>query len=460
MSNDFFVTPENQALLTDLYELTMAAAYHANGLNHAASFELYFRRLPPHRSYVLTAGLEQVIDYILNLRFSLDQIRWLRSLENFRNLDSSFFDFLAELRFTGDVWAISEGTPVYPLEPLLQITAPLIEAQILETFVLNVLNSESMIATKAARMVRAARGKGIIDFGARRAHGPQAALYASRAAYIGGCLGTSNLLAGYLAGIPVYGTTAHSFTMAFESELESFRAYHRIFPKSTVLLLDTYDSAHAAKKAKEVGQDLLAVRIDSGDLYELSRQIRQILDNDGLKQVRIFVSGDLNEYKIAELLHRKAPIDFFGVGTELVTSYDAPALNGVYKMVEMTIDGRTASRVKRSPGKPSYPARKQVYRFQKNGYHSYDLVTLAAEAAPEGGAPLLQQCIHRGKSVQNLRSLDQIRKRAQNELDSLDPAFHDLTDTAQYPVVFSESLKRELQKAEKLTSDEIGAGTN
>lgn len=448
MPGGFFVTPENQILLTDLYELTMAAAYWANGVNGTSSFELYFRRLPPKRSYVLATGLEQVLDFIVHFHFSAEHIRWLRSVEQFRDLDPRFFDFLSELRFRGDVWAMPEGTAVFRYEPFLRITAPLIEAQILETYLLNVLNSQSMIATKAARIVRAAQGKGVIDFGARRAHSPQAALYAARASYIGGCLGTSNVLAAYLAGIPVYGTTAHSFTMAFESELDAFRAYHRVFPKSTVLLLDTYDTSEAAKKAKLVGQDLLAVRIDSGDLFAIAQKVRQILDADGLTRVRIIASGDLNEYKIAELVSQNAPIDLFGVGTELVTSYDAPALNGVYKLVEMVIGGENISRIKTSEGKPSYPGRKQVYRFQKNHYYSYDLIGLATENPPDGASALLRQYVASGRQLEGLPSLEEMRKHARAELDALERPLHNLDGEAEYPVVFSEGLKQELRNAE------------
>ena len=449
MHDGFFVTRENEILLTDLYELTMAAAYWANGINSTASFELYFRRLPPNRSYILAAGLEQIIDYLLNFHFSENQIEWLRSLEQFRHLDPKFFDFLSDLRFTGDVRAIPEGTMVFPLEPLLQVTAPLIEAQILETYLLNVLNSQSMIATKAARMMKAAAGRSVIDFGARRAQSPQAALYAARASYIAGCPGTSNVLAAFLAGIPPYGTTAHSFTMAFESELEAFRAYHRVFPKTTVLLLDTYDTLEAAKKAKLVGNDLAAVRIDSGDLLDLSRKVRKILDDDDLRHVRIMASGDLNEFKIADLVSQKAPIDAFGVGTELVTSYDAPALNGVYKLVEMTIGGKLVSRIKTSQGKPSYPGRKQVYRFQKNHYHSHDLVTLADEDPPENASPMLKMYVESGKCTAKLPSLAEIRNHAALNLDALDPSFHDVNSVAEYPVAFSERLKQELRKAER-----------
>jgi nicotinate phosphoribosyltransferase len=449
MHDGYFVTRENEVLLTDLYELTMAAAYWANGINSNATFELYFRRLPPNRSYILTAGLEQIIDYLLNFHFSENQIEWLRSLEQFRHLDPKFFDFLSRLRFTGELRAIPEGTTVFPLEPLLQITAPLIEAQILETYLLNVLNSQSMMATKAARMVKAATGRSVIDFGARRAQSPQAALYAARASYIAGCPGTSNVLAAFLSDIPAYGTTAHSFTMAFESELDAFQAYHRVFPKRTVLLLDTYDTLEAARKAKFVGNDLAAVRIDSGDLLDLSRKVRKILDEDGLQNVQIMVSGDLNEFKIADLLSANAPIDSFGVGTELVTSYDAPALNGVYKLVEMTIGGKKVSRIKTSQGKPSYPGRKQVYRHQKNHYHSHDLITLAEEEAPEKATPMLQTCMQAGKRVVDLPLLAEIRKQAALELDALDPSFHDVNSIAEYPVVFSERLKQELRKAER-----------
>jgi nicotinate phosphoribosyltransferase len=438
----FHVTEENNALLTDLYELTMAAAYWSAGIHGTATFELYFRRLPLQRSFVVAAGLEQAIHYICNLRFTRSQIEWLRNHEAFKDVNPGFFEYLSAFHFSGEVWAVPEGTVVFPLEPMLQVRAPLIEAQILETYLLTMLNMQSNIATKAARVVHAAKDRVVIDFGARRAHGPQAALLAARAAYISGCAGTSNVLAGYLAGIPIFGTAAHSFTMSFPTELDAFRAYHNTFPHTTTLLIDTFDTLAAARKVKEIGPSVQAVRIDSGDLVDLSRQVRKILDEDGLSSVKILASGDLNEYKIQELMNAGAPIDSFGVGTELVTSYDDPALGGVYKLVEARIKERDVGRAKTSPGKPSYPGRKQIYRFLQNGYYTHDQLCLFTERHPSGGLPLLQRYVVNGKQEQELPALEKVRSYAREEMKRLPDRYHNLTQTETYPVVFSDAFRQ------------------
>jgi nicotinate phosphoribosyltransferase len=438
----FVVTEENSSLLTDLYELTMAAAYWSHQMTGTATFELYFRRLPPNRSYILAAGLEQALQYICNLRFTGEQIDWLRKQEIFSHTDPGFFDYLSKFKFSGEVRGVREGTVLFPLEPMLQIRAPLIEAQILETYLLSMMNMQSMIATKAARIVQSAKGRDVVDFGARRAHGPQAAFLATRASYIGGCEGTSNVLGGFLAEIPVTGTAAHSFTMAFGDELAAFHAYHKSFPDDTILLIDTYDTVQAARKVKEIGSSVKGVRIDSGDLLELSKQVRKALDEDKLESVKIIASGDLNEYKIEQLLAAGAPIDAFGVGTELVTSYDAPALGGVYKLVEATINGREVVTAKSSPGKPSYPGRKQIYRFLQNGYYTHDKLCLANERHPSSGLPLLQLYVQNGALKQELPSLDHIRKYTAEELRRLPDAYHDLSTFREYPVIFSDALKK------------------
>lgn len=450
----FEVTEENSSLLTDLYELTMAAAYWSNQVTGVATFELYFRRLPANRSYLVAAGLEQALHYICNLRFSSSQIRWLRDHEIFRHIDPGFFDYLAGFRFSGDVWAIPEGTAVFPLEPVLQVRAPLIEAQIVETYLLSMINMQTMIATKAARVVRAARGKEVIDFGARRAHGPQAALLATRASYIGGCEATSNVLGGYLAKIPIAGTAAHSFTMAFPNEIDAFRAYHRNFPDHTTLLIDTYDTLQAARRVKDIGATVKGVRIDSGDLLELSKQVRKILDEDHLQSVKIIASGDLNEYKIDQLLKAGAPIDVFGVGTELVTSYDAPALSGVYKLVETTMDGRKVGTAKTSPGKPSFPGRKQVYRYLQQGYYTHDKLCLFEERHPSAGLPLLQPYVSNGTLQQQLPSLANIRRYAGEELRRLPDAYHDLTTVRPYSVVISDALQNLLKNGTNMKNED------
>lgn len=425
----------------------MAAAYWASGRNEQAVFELYFRRLPKNRSYIIAAGLEQALEYISNLHFSEEQLTWLKNIPAFRQVDPAFFDYLRKYRFSGDVWGIPEGTPVFPLEPFLQVQGPLIETQILETYLLGTVNVQSSVASKAVRMVEAAKGKPVVDFGTRRAHGPQAGLLAARASYIGGCIGTSNVLAGEIGGIPVYGTFAHSFVMSFPSELEAFQAYQRVFPNNTILLIDTYDTMEAAAKVDEVGGKILGVRIDSGDLLQDSITVRKILDEAGLREIKIFASGDLNEYKIESLIKQGAPIDIFGVGTELVTSYDDPALGVVYKLVEVTRNGKVYGTKKTSGGKISYPWRKQVYRFKENGFYREDLLARFEEAPPAGGTPLLQCYMRNGSLVEDVSDLVQIQERTLQEVNQLPAELRRITETAAYPVEFSKALREELQES-------------
>ena len=446
----FNVTQENNPLFVDLYELTMAAAYWSNHLKGTATFELYFRRLPPNRGFILAAGLEQALQYLCNLQFTEEQVGWLQNQEAFRNVDSGFFDYLRNFHFSCDVWAVPEGTPIFPLEPLIQIRGPLIEAQIIETYLLSMLNVQSMVATKAARMVLAAQGRAIVDFGSRRAHGPQAGLLAARAAYVGGCIGTSNVLASKLGDIPMYGTAAHSFTMAFASELEAFHAYNRTFPENTTLLIDTYDVLRAARKVKDIPH-VKAVRIDSGDLLDLSRKVREILDEDHLQNVKIMVSGDLNEYKIAELIQQNAPIDSFGVGTELVTSYDAPAINLVYKMVTATVGDHEIATVKTSTGKPSYRGKKQVFRYKEQGRFTRDEVCSFEEQPQPGAEPLLKPYIKAGECIEQMPSLAEIRSHAAMQLNSLDEPVRRITGFQAYPVSLSTKLEQELEQARKRT---------
>jgi nicotinate phosphoribosyltransferase len=355
------------ALTTDLYELTMAAAYFESGRTQPASFELFVRQLPPGRSFLLVAGLEQALEFLDGLRFQPDEIDYLRGQPVFKNVSREFFAFLKEFRFTGEVWAMPEGTVAFAHEPLLRVTAPIIEAQIVETALLSIINHQTMIATKAARVVAAARGRPVIEFGARRAHGIEAGILGARAAYIGGCAGTSNVEAGKRFGIPIFGTMAHSFVMAFEREQDAFDAFLKVFPDTATILVDTYDTIAAVKSLR--GKNIPAVRLDSGELVALSKQTREILPH-----TKILVSGDLDEDRITALLEAGAPIDAFGVGTRLATSYDAPALGGVYKLV--------SGQVKLSAEKATYPGPKQVWRSDAG-----DIITAADETAP--GEPLL-----------------------------------------------------------------------
>ncbi len=436
-----FLSDENVALATDLYELTMAAGYVAEGMTAPATFDLFVRRLPPERGYLVAAGLEQAVPYLLHLRFSGRAIDYLRSQPVFAHVGGRFCDYLREFRFTGDVDAMPEGTLAFANEPLLRVTAPLPEAQIVETYLLTTVLYQTLVASKAARVVTAAQGRAVVDFGSRRAHGPQAGLLAARASYIGGCVGTSNVAAGLELGIPIFGTQAHSWVMAFDSEELAFKAYHDLFPESTTLLLDTYDTLAAARKVAASGRPPRAVRLDSGDLAALSKQVRRILDGAGMRETRIFASGDLNEHRIAELLGQRARIDGFGVGTDLTTSRDAPALGGVYKLVDQEIDGDHVPRLKRSAGKATYPGKKQVRRLtDTRGRYRRDVICLVDE--PHEGESLLVPILRKGKRVEPQPALDAIRGRAAAELDRLPPRFRRLDDPATYPVKPSKALRK------------------
>jgi nicotinate phosphoribosyltransferase len=432
----------NSGLATDLYQLTMAAAYHANGRDERASFELFTRKLPRGRSYLIVAGLEQALEYLRDMRFSADEIDYVRGLPAFRQVSGEFFDYLRDFRFTGEVWAMPEGTVAFAGEPLLRVTAPLIEAQIVETYLLSTVNFQTLIATKAARIVDSAQGRGIIEFGARRAHGFSAAVYAARAAFIGGCAGTSNVETGRMFGLPVYGTAAHSFTMAFDREIDAFRAFFNVFPESSTLLLDTYDTIAAARLATEFGPKLRGVRLDSGDLLELSKQVRVILDEAGMRRTKIFASGDLNEFKIADLIAAGAPIDLFGVGTDLSTSRDAPALGGVYKLVEIDFDGRESPRMKLSHDKATYPYRKQVWRdTASDGSFAGDVIGRADETDLPG-APLLELVMRDGLMTGPPSGIRQSQERARRQLAALPEPHKRLIEAQRYPVRYSDKLER------------------
>jgi len=432
---------EDSALATDLYELTMAAAYFDNKDIGRATFELFVRGFPKDRSYLIAAGLEQAAQYLTQLRFKEEHVEFLRNLPTFRNVSKEFFTYLKDFRFSGDVWAIPEGTVFFTDEPILRVTAPLIEAQIVETYLLSLINFESLIATKASRVVQSARGKGVVEFGSRRAHGPEAALLAARASYIGGCIGTSNTLAGYLFGIPIYGTMAHSFVMNYDSEEEAFRRFCRVFPTSRSLLLDTYDTLEGAKKAVASGLEPSLVRLDSGDRFDLSVKVRRILDDAGLKATRIFVSGDLNEFVISDLTSRGAPIDSFGVGTELVTSRDDPALSGIYKLVSVSRDGETTYRAKTSEGKRTIPGAKQIYRrYSQDGEIQEDTLALESEEPLPKTTALLTQVLEKGKLVYEMPQIDAIRERAKKEVGALAEKYRTLTGSEKPPVKLSAKL--------------------
>ena len=433
--------PRDNALATDLYELTMAAAYFDNKESSEATFELFVRNLPRNRSYLVAAGLEQVVEYLRDLRFENEHVEFLRKQQSFKGITDAFFQYLREFRFTGDVWALPEGTVFFANEPILRVTAPIIQAQVVETYLLSTINFETLIATKASRVVQSARGRDVVEFGARRAHGPEAALLAARSSYVGGCVGTSNVLAGYRFGIPIYGTMAHSFVMNYETEEEAFDRFWKTFPSNPALLLDTYDTLRAVRKAIHLKPSL--VRLDSGDRYDLSVKVRKILDDAGLRKTRIFVSGDLNEFIIDDLTSKRAPIDAFGVGTELVTSRDEPALQGIYKIVETRRNGELSFRVKTSEGKRTLPGAKQVYRkHSPNGEVVEDVLALASENEIPRGEPLLVEVLNRGKSVYSMPRLKAIREAAIKNVSTLPAKFRNLNSSYAAPVVLSRKLRR------------------
>jgi nicotinate phosphoribosyltransferase len=431
------------ALVTDLYELTMMAGYDAAGLRARATFELFVRRLPDPRAYLVAAGLEQALQYLEALRFTTDQIGYLRHLPNFRGVPARFFDeTLPALRFTGDVWAVPEGTPVFAHEPLLRVTAPIMEAQLVETALLATLTLQTSIASKASRIVWAASGRAVMEFGSRRAHGPEAGVLAARAAYLAGCASTSNVEAGFRYGVPLSGTMAHSWVTSFADELEAFRAYEETFPDRAVLLIDTYDTIQAARRLVAAGLRPRAVRLDSGDLVALSMEVRAILDAGGLHETKILASGDMDEWSVAHQLAQGAPIDAFGVGTALATSIDAPALGGVYKLVEIERDGAPLPTMKLSGGgKSSFPGRKQVWRHYADGLAQGDIIALAGEPAPEGAAPLLVPVMRDGRRCHDPEPLDASRQRCRRMLDELPHDMRALEPRRTYPVSRSPALE-------------------
>lgn len=386
-------------LLTDLYELTMAAGYVQSRFEACASFELFVRSLPARRNYLVAAGLQQALGFLENVRFSEDEVLYLRSLPIFRKVSSDFFDYLSRFRFTGDVWALPEGTIYFPGEPLLRVTAPIVQAQLVETSLLSILHFQSLVASKAARITTAAAGRQVIEFGSRRAHGIEAGILAARAAYIGGCGGSSNTCAGHRFAIPIYGTQAHSWIMAHEDEAEAFRTFLDFFPEAT-LLVDTYNVRTAIDKLIALGRKPHGIRLDSGDVLADSCWARERLDRAGWSDVQIFVSGDLDEERIEGLISSGARIDGFGVGTALSTSSDAPSLGVIYKLVELERGGRIYNAAKFSEEKHTYPGCKQVFRFSdQQGVFSRDIVGLAHETFAQA-EPLLVPVMRQGRRLE------------------------------------------------------------
>jgi nicotinate phosphoribosyltransferase len=380
-----------------------------------------------------------------------------------QGLKEDFLNYLSGFKFNGDVWAIPEGTIVFPNEPLIRVTAPIIEAQLIETFLLNTVNVQTMIASKASRVVNAAQGRSVIEFGLRRAHGADAGLKASRSSYIAGCSGTSNVLAGMHYGIPIFGTMAHSFVMFFDKEIDAFRAFAKTFPENSVLLIDTYDDIKGAEHAATVAEELekarfklKSVRLDSGDLFEISRKVRALLDEKGLQYVKIFASGDLDEYKIAELLNKGAKIDAFGVGTQMVTSEDSPYTNIIYKLSErISATNEFVPTMKLSKGKITLPGRKQVFRIRESTNHfSKDIIGLCSEKIE--GEPLLIRVMEKGDIICDLPTIEMIRQRALENLSKLPEKYKALDNASNYPVELSSELNRMMENlASKLKKEVV-----
>ena len=431
------------ALSTDLYELTMVAGYFDAGSSRSATFELSVRGLPPGRGYLVAAGIEPALAYLEDLRFTAPEIEYLRRLPQLRRVPARFFEeCLPGFRFTGDVWAMREGEPVFPDEPLLRVTGSLIEAQLVETALLSTVLFQTSVASRASRMVRAAAGRPVYEFGARRAHGAEAGALAGRAAFVGGCSGTSDVQAGLAYGLPLAGTMAHSWVMSHETETEAFVRFVDLYGDRTVLLIDTYDSERAVERIAAARLAPFGVRIDSGDLAAESRRVRARLDASGLEATKIFASGDLDELQIAQLVERQAPIDVFGVGTALSTSSDAPALGGVYKLVEVERAGLARPVLKLSSGKATYPGVKQVWRLADGGRATHDVLGRSDDAPPRQGRALLEPVMRRGRRVRPAPSIREIRARALEAVEELPAGVLRLVGPADYRVTVSDGLLR------------------
>jgi nicotinate phosphoribosyltransferase len=449
------MNPLTSVLLTDLYQLTMLAGYFDHRMEATAVFELFVRKLPDCRNFLLVAGLEQALTFLERLRFTPEELDWIKRSGRFK---PAFIDYLAALEFTGDVEAMPEGTVFFANEPVLRVMAPLPQAQLIETRLINLIHFQTLIASKAARLVLTAPGKLLVDFGLRRAHGAEAGLLAARAGYIAGMAGTATVLAAPLFNIPIAGTVAHAFIQAHDEELAAFEHFARAQPDNVVLLIDTYDTEAAASKVVELagrlaeeGIPIKGVRIDSGDLAEHARKVRKILNDGGHPEITIFASGNLDEYALAELVKKEAPIDGFGIGTHLDTSADRSYLDYVYKLQEYA----GIARRKRSEGKATWPGRKQVYRYRDGqGRLAYDLLTL--EADPHAGEPLIKPVMRAGKRVASAEPLSHMRDRVAEELASLPERLRGLEQTTPpYEVRVSEAIQRlaaQVDRAARLAS--------
>ncbi len=440
----------SETLLTDLYELTMAQAYLAQKMTGIAVFEFFVRKLPPRRNFFMAVGLEQVLTYLETFHFAERDLDWLAQTGHFT---PATLAALRTLRFTGDVHAMPEGTVFFPHEPILRVTAPLPEAQLVETRVMNLLNFQTMVASKACRSVLVAEGRPLIDFGLRRSHGAEAGLLAARASYLAGFAGTSNVLAGARFGMPTYGTMAHAFVQAHHDEEAAFLHIARAQPRNVVLLIDTYDTEAAAEKVvalaprlKDQGISIHGVRLDSGDLADHAQKVRLILDRGGLTDTKILASGNLDEERVEALLKSGAPIDRFAIGTAMTTSADAPYLDCAYKLQEYA--GRPCR--KRSEGKATWPGRKQVYRrLGRDGRLDGDIITIEGETRP--GLPLLQPVMQNGRRLAPSPSIEEIRDRARSALAELPDTLRRLDQAPPYDVRIAEALEQLAQQVDRHT---------
>jgi nicotinate phosphoribosyltransferase len=476
----------NLTMMTDLYQLTMMYGYWKHGMQkNRAVFDLFYRKQGDITAHAIAAGLEQAIEYVQNLAFYEEDLAYLRSLKLF---DEEFLQVLSKLRFTGDLHAVPEGTVVFPDEPIVRVYAPIMEAQLIETALLNIINHQTLIATKAARVCQAAQGGSVLEFGLRRAQGPDAGIYGARAAIIGGCSATSNVLTGQLFGIPVKGTHAHSWVMSFQSELEAFRAYAKTFPDSCMLLVDTYDTLRSGvpnaitvfRELREKGFEPVGIRLDSGDLSYLSRTARKMLDEAGFPQAKIFASGDLDEDVIWDLIAQGAKIDVWGVGTRLITSQDNPALGGVYKLAAEEIGGVVHPRIKISenPQKITNPGLKTLYRIY-DGQTKKALADLIALAEEEYDAskplklfdpentwktmtvtdyimrPLLTPIFLGGELVYKCPGLMEIQQNTLKEMDTFWGEYKRLQSPHRYKVDLSQPLYDLKQKLLSLGGEPV-----
>jgi nicotinate phosphoribosyltransferase len=448
---------ERLALLTDLYQLTMAACYFDRGMNEEATFSLFIRKYPKYRGYFVAAGLAEALEYLSTLHFAENDLEYLESTGLFR---APFLDYLKTLRFTGEVYALPEGSIFFKDEPLLEVSAPIIEAQLVETFLINAVNLQTLIASKAARAVQAAQGRPLIDFSLRRTQGSDAGLKAARASYLVGFTGTSNVLAGKLYDIPIFGTMAHSYITSFHEEIEAFRVFAENFPDITTLLIDTYDDVIGARKAARVAHEmevrglrLRSVRLDSGDMAAISKEVRRVLDEEGLDYVRILASGGFDEYKITDVLAAGGLIDSFAVGTKMGVAADAPYFDIAYKLVKYA----DHPVMKLSTGKVTLVDKKQIWRnFDDKGLMLGDAISLREETFPSA-MPLLKQVMHNGAPVAPLPTLEESRAYFRQQLALLPEPYKALENPPLYPVSLSQGLaERETLVEAELHQRELG----